>query len=43
MAGVEVGELVVPRSDRRAAGWRLDIPADVGDRIADAGFAPSVR
>jgi len=42
-AGVEVGELVVPRSDLRAAGWRLDIPADVGSRIADAGFTPSVR
>lgn len=42
-AGVEAGELVVPRSDLPAADWRLSIPAEVGARIADAGLAPSAR
>ncbi|HVF15219.1 MAG TPA: hypothetical protein VM942_11505 [Acidimicrobiales bacterium] len=42
-AGVEGGEVTVPGSELRAAGWRLTVPAAVGTALAEAGFVPSAR
>ena len=39
--GAEGGELTVPRRDLRASGWRVAIPAEVGDRLRAAGLSPS--
>lgn len=41
--GVEAGELVIPRSTLREAGWRLAVPAEAGERLAAAGISPSAR
>jgi hypothetical protein len=40
-AGMEGGELTVPRSDLRAADWQLVIPMEVGETLTAAGFVPS--
>lgn len=42
-AGMEGGELTIPRSDLRAGGWQLTIPPEVGENLAAAGFVPSAR
>lgn len=39
--GVDAGRLDVERSDLAKAGWSLDIPIEVGDRLRAAGLAPS--
>ena len=42
-AGTSAGEVTVSRADLEDAGWRLDIPPAVGDRLRAEGFAPSAR
>ncbi len=40
-AGVQGGDLIVPRLTLRQDGWRLAIPTEVGEKLTEAGFAPS--
>jgi hypothetical protein len=42
-AGTPAGEVAVSRSDLKDAGWRVEIPSAVGDRLGAEGFAPSAR
>ncbi|HEV3400227.1 MAG TPA: hypothetical protein VG078_00245 [Acidimicrobiales bacterium] len=35
------GEMTVNRSELRAAGWRVTVPPEVGDRLRQAGLRPS--
>ncbi len=42
-AGVSAGEVDVLRGDLADAGWRVEIPLVIGDRLRDEGFAPSAR
>ncbi len=42
-AGESAGEVAVSRSDLADAGWRMEIPPAVGDRLRAEGFAPSAR
>ena len=42
-AGYEGGEVEMSRADLRAAGWRLTVPAEVGETLSSAGFVPSAR
>ena len=35
------GEMTVDRSQLRADGWRVTVPAEVGDRLRQAGLRPS--
>ena len=42
-AGTSAGEVTVSRSELEGAGWRVEIPAAVGDRLQADGFAPSAR
>jgi hypothetical protein len=39
--GVGGGEVALARSDLAAGGWHVTIPATVGQRLHDAGLAPS--
>jgi hypothetical protein len=39
--GQSGGEVTLSRSQLRADGWRLDVPADVLDRLRTAGIPPS--
>jgi hypothetical protein len=39
--GEAVGEVVVPRARLEHDGWRLEVPAGVGQELADAGHPPS--
>ncbi len=41
--GVEAGEVTVPRSELRDAGWQLAVPAAVGEALVAAGFVASAR
>ena len=42
-AGRPVGEVAISRAQLKAQGWRVEVPAEVGDRLAATGTAPSVR
>ena len=42
-AGTSAGELAVSRSDLQGAGWRVEIPPGVGERLRSEGFPPSAR
>jgi hypothetical protein len=42
-AGVDAGELVVSRDELATDGWRITVPADVGERLRDAGLPESGR
>lgn len=39
--GATGGELRLSRTELEASGWRVSIPADVGDRLAGAGAPPT--
>jgi hypothetical protein len=39
--GVDAGEVAVARTDLAAAGWHVTVPDTVGQRLRDAGLAPS--
>lgn len=39
--GEDVGQIVVPRLQLEKDGWRIAVPAEVGQRLADAGYAAS--
>jgi hypothetical protein len=39
--GVDAGEATVARTDLAGAGWRVTVPDAVGQRLHDAGLAPS--
>jgi hypothetical protein len=41
--GVEAGELVVSRDQLAHDGWRVTLPAEVTERLRDAGFSESAR
>ncbi len=41
--GVQAGETTIARSELKANGWKLTIPSEVGERLRDAGVAPSAR
>ncbi len=41
--GVEAGELVVSRDQLAHDGWRITLPAEVTERLRDAGFSDSAR
>ena len=41
--GVDAGRFVVARSALERAGWTLRIPQSAGDRLREAGLAPSAR
>jgi hypothetical protein len=40
-AGLDAGELTITRADLEAAGWRIEVPAVVGERLTDAGIPPA--
>jgi len=40
-AGVDAGELTVSRADLVASGWRVEVPAFVGERLTEAGIPPA--
>lgn len=42
-AGTEAGELLVTEDDLEAAGWRIEVPDDVADRLSAAGLEPGYR
>src|SRR5690606_25165261 len=42
-AGTEAGELLVTEDDLEAAGWRIEVPDDVADRLSAAGLEPGCR
>ncbi len=42
-AGTPAGEVAVSRSDLADAGWLVEVPPAVGDRLRAEGFAPSAR
>jgi hypothetical protein len=42
-AGVATNEVVVSRAELRDAGWRVTVPATVGEELAGAGVVPSAR
>ena len=39
--GEDAGEVEVPRAELENDGWRVQVPAAVGQRLADAGYPPS--
>ena len=39
--GASGGELRLSRTELEASGWRITIPAEVGDRLAGAGAPPT--
>ena len=39
--GVEAGEQTVARADLAAAGWRVDVPLYVSERLTAAGLVPA--
>jgi hypothetical protein len=39
--GVDAGELAVSRADLAGGGWRMSVPEAAGQRLRDAGLAPS--
>ena len=40
-AGVDGGELVVPRSELEASGWKVTVPEHFAERMRAAGVGPS--
>lgn len=40
-AGVDGGELVVPRSELEASGWKVTVPEQFAERMRTAGVGPS--
>jgi hypothetical protein len=40
-AGVDGGELVVPRSELEASGWKVTVPEQFAERMRAAGVGPS--
>jgi hypothetical protein len=42
-AGVDGGEMTVPRSELRADDWLVTVPAEVSERLSAAGFEASAR
>jgi hypothetical protein len=42
-AGVEAGDTLVTRPGPQDGGWRVTVPVEVGERLADVGFGPSAR
>ena len=39
--GVQAGEVVIGRDELVAEGWRITVPAAVGDRLHEAGLSES--
>jgi len=42
-AGVDGGELTVPRSELRTSGWLITVPPEVRERLSTEGFEASAR
>jgi hypothetical protein len=39
--GVDGGELVVPRTELEASGWKVTVPQQFAERMRAAGVGPS--